>query len=82
MKDATLATRMERAVASFEALVGRLEHLLGRHHAVPAPTGEATPPVNNEAWEAAEKMLERRKEELETRRLLMANADDVDSLNT
>jgi hypothetical protein len=54
VKDATLATRTERAVAHLDALlvraeslVGRLEYLLGASHAVPAPhVGEATPPFN------------------------------------
>ena len=53
MKDATLATRTERAVAHLEVLLvrleqvaGRLEYLLGLQAAVPdAPhAGEATPP--------------------------------------
>jgi len=76
MKDATLATRTERAVAHLdallvraEAIVGRLENLLEHVRAMPAPLdGESTPPVDPEAQKAADKYIENRLDEIEVER--------------
>ena len=74
MKDATLATRTERAVAHLEALLVRLEQICGRLEYLQgisgnAPHGEATPPVDPEAEKAADAYVERRLDEIEAERL-------------
>jgi len=87
VKDATLATRTERAVAHLDAilvraesLVGRLENLLEHVRAVPAPlAGEATPPADPEAQKAADKYVEQRVAEIEDERTFFeAERDNIE----
>jgi hypothetical protein len=82
MKDATLATRTERAVAHLEILLVRLEQIAGRLEYLQgssgiAPHGEATPPVDPEAQKAADKYVERRTAEIEDERSLFETERDL-----
>jgi hypothetical protein len=75
VKDATLATRTERAVAHLDAILVRLEQVCGRleylqGNSGSAPHGEATPPavIDPEAQKAADSYIERRAAEIEDER--------------
>ena len=70
MKDATLATRTERAVAHLEALLVRLELICGRLERFAAfaegnlpPAAPSQPPFDPQARELAEKVIQRQIEE-------------------
>ena len=71
MKDATLATRTERAVAHLEALLVRLELICGRLERftafaegnLPPAAPSSQPPFDPQARELAEKVIQRQIEE-------------------
>jgi len=68
MRDATVASRLERATAALEIAIGRLERLTGSlsegKPLDPFPGSTSQPPVDEAAQKMADAYIERRREEL------------------
>lgn len=71
VKDATSASRLERATAALEVLIvtfekqlGRFESLLGSNDPGKVPSPPIEPPIDPEAQKAADEHVDRRKEEM------------------
>jgi hypothetical protein len=67
MKDSTYNTRLERNLAHFEILLGRLERLTGSLSGdiLAHPQGFPQPPVDEEAQILADEYLETRRTEID-----------------